>query len=143
MAFKEKYPQLARQKSPAELYQNPNIQLIISAAIPKDRTKIAIEARQHGKDMCLNKPAILTLEDYRAVEKTVQQTGRIFSVFFAEQVNNRCTLKALQLVEQGLIGRVIHLMGIGRTSLVLPTIRDRKHFGRFSPPPNSPIYCIY
>lgn len=95
------------------LIEDKEIDLVLIAAMPRDRAALAIEAMQHGKDVMVDKPAAVTLEDVAAVRAAVKQTGRIWSVSFSERYWVRAMVKAAELVHDGAIGKVVQTVGLG------------------------------
>lgn len=110
--FRERFPALAERDREA-LLDDPAIDLIVCAAIPRDRAGIAIRAMQAGKDVMLDKPGVISFDQLAAVEAAVAETGRIFSVCFSERFVVPATIVARKLIEDGAIGRVIQTVGLG------------------------------
>ena len=110
--FRKRFPDIAAQPRDA-LLNDPSIAFIVTAAIPTDRPAIAIAAMRHGKDVMVDKPAVATLAQLQDIERTVAETGRIWSVCFSERFLTPSTLKALELVRGGAIGRLVQTIGLG------------------------------
>lgn len=110
--FRERFPALAARPR-AELLADPSIQIIVCAAIPADRPTIAIAAMQAGKDVMVDKPGAITLDQVAALEQVAAATGRIFSICFSERFVVRACEVASRLVAEGAIGRVIQTTGLG------------------------------
>jgi predicted dehydrogenase len=110
--FRERFPDLVERPAQA-LLDDPTIDLIACAAIPKDRADIAIRAMQAGKDVMIDKPGVTSLDQLAAVEAAVAQTGRIFSVCFSERFIVPATIVAGKLIADGSIGRVVQTLGLG------------------------------
>src|SRR5678816_1603189 len=106
-AFTKRYPQVKLANSENEILEDKSIQLILSSAIPVDRAGIGIRAMQHGKDYMVDKPGITTLKQLEEVRRVQKQTSRIYSIMYSERFGNKATVKAGELVKQGLIGNVI------------------------------------
>jgi predicted dehydrogenase len=111
--FRKRFPDAKRAGSPAEIYDDASIQLIVSAAIPNERAGVAIEAMNHGKDVMLDKPGMTTLEQLAEVRRVQADTKRIVSILYGERLENRGTVKAGELVKAGAIGRVVQTAGFG------------------------------
>lgn len=110
--FAERFPGL-RAVDRERLLDDPAIDIVVCAAIPRDRAGIAIRAMRAGKDVMVDKPGVTTLADLEAVASAARETGRIFSVCFSERfVVRACTL-ASKLVADGAIGRVVQTTGLG------------------------------
>ncbi|MCP3916700.1 MAG: Gfo/Idh/MocA family oxidoreductase, partial [bacterium] len=111
--FIERYPQLPRVDDADALYEDAEIALIVTAAIPRDRAGIAIKAMRHGKDVMCDKPGCITLAQLDAIKATVARTDRIWSVNFSERFEVPAVYKAAELVASGRIGRVVQTLGMG------------------------------
>lgn len=110
--FRERFPDLpARDR--AALFDDPGVQMIVSAAIPADRPAIAIRAMQAGKDVMLDKPGAIHLDQVAALERVAAETGRLLSICFSERFVVRACETASRLVAEGAIGRVIQTTGLG------------------------------
>ena len=102
---------------------------MLSAAIPKDRARIGIEAMRHGKDYMVDKPGMITLDELAEVRRVQKETGRIYSIFYSEHFSSRVTDKAGELVRSGAIGKVVNTFGLGPHRLNAP-IRPSWFFER-------------
>ena len=111
--FAARHPDLPRLDHPDRLLDDPSVDLILTAAIPCDRAPIGIAAMRRGKDVMADKPAFVSLDQLAEVRQAQRETGRIFSVFYGERLASRCTLKALDLVRAGRIGRAVQVLGLG------------------------------
>src|SRR5687768_4978947 len=64
--FRERFPDVPEATDRERLLDDPSIQVVVSAAVPIDRTPLAIEAMRRGKDVLVDKPGIVTLEQLEA-----------------------------------------------------------------------------
>jgi predicted dehydrogenase len=111
--FGKTYPQATLARNEDEILEDPSIDLIASAAIPNERSTVGVRAMQHGKDFLSDKPAFTT-QDQLALARQVQaETGRIYAVDYGERLENRATVKAVELVHAGAIGEVVNTVGLG------------------------------
>ncbi|RST88097.1 Gfo/Idh/MocA family oxidoreductase [Aquibium carbonis] len=110
--FRERFPDLAPVSRDA-LFDDPSIDVVVSAAIPRDRPEIAIRAMRAGKDVMVDKPGATTLDQVEAIEQVATETGRIFSICFSERFVVRACEAASRLVATGEIGRVVQTVGLG------------------------------
>ena len=62
---------------------------------------------QCGKDVMVDKPGITTFEQLAAVERAVQETGRIWSVCLG-RLASPAVQEALRIVRSGELGRLVH-----------------------------------
>lgn len=131
--FTKRYPQVKVASSEKEVLDDRAIQLILSAAIPVDRSGIGIRVMQHGKDYMVDKPGIISLDQLAEVRRVQKQTGRIYSIMYSERFENKATVRAGDLVKSGAIGRVIQTIGLGphrmNAATRPPWFFDRKYFG--------------
>lgn len=111
------FPQARRVADRRAILEDESIPLVVSATIPDVRAATAIEAMRHGKDIMVDKPGVITLDELAAVREVQRETGRIFSVCYSERFESRATEKASELVAAGAIGRVIQTVGLGPHAL--------------------------
>ena len=112
-SFQRFFPAVPRVADPGELFNDPTIQLVVTAAIPAERADIAVRAMANGKDVMSDKPGCTTLEDLQRIRAASQKYNRIWSVNFSERFEVPAVQKAAELVAEGRIGRVVQTMGIG------------------------------
>lgn len=101
------------------IFDDPTIDLICISAVPADRAGLAVRAMKAGKDVMVDKPGVTTFDQLAEVRKTVEETGRIFSICFTERHCVRSAVKAGKIVQEGAIGRVIQTIGTGPHKLQL------------------------
>lgn len=120
-AYGEKFPGGPRTDDARRFLDDDSIDLIISSAIPGDRAGIAIAAMRAGKDVMVDKPGMVTMDELANVRRVQSETGRIFSILYSEHFENRATVKAGELVAAGAIGKVVSTAGFGPHRLRAPT----------------------
>ena len=113
LKFCEVYPQAKAAESEDEILKDSTVHLIASAAIPSDRCAIGLRAMDAGKDYFADKAPLTTLEQLKLAKAKVKETGKKYAVYFGERLHNESSVYAGQLVEQGAIGRVLQVMGLG------------------------------
>jgi predicted dehydrogenase len=94
------------------LLEDPATDVIITAAVPRDRAALAIEAMRHGKDVMSDKPGVTSFAQLEALQRAVAETGRIFSVCFSERFQVPSVEVALELVAAGEIGAVVQTVNL-------------------------------
>ena len=110
--FREQFPDIP--EAPRErLLDDPSIDVVCTAAIPRDRGPIAIEAMRRGKDVMVDKPGCVSLEQLDAIRAAVKETGRIFSICFSERLCVPAAVLAGKMVQDGAIGDVVQTVGLG------------------------------
>lgn len=108
----EAYPNVP-QLDRGAIFADESINIICTAAIPRDRASIAVRAMRAGKDVMVDKPGATRFDQLQEVRETVAETGRIFSVCFSERLCVPSAVAAGKLVEDGAIGRVVQTIGLG------------------------------
>jgi len=122
--FVERFPDIPRAQERQRILDDAEVSLVLIASAPKYRAQLAIEAMLHGKDVMVDKPGCLSLEELSEIKKTVQTTGRLWSVNFSERFEVPAVTVATQLVREGRIGQVIQTLGIGPHRLNAATRPD-------------------
>lgn len=77
--FRKRFPEVPSVPREA-LLDDPAIDFVVLSAVPRDRAALATEAMRRGKDVVSDKPGVTTLEQLEAVRRTVNETGRLWSV---------------------------------------------------------------
>lgn len=116
-AYMQVYPQARRVVDKRVILDNPNVDLVVSATIPDVRAQTAIDIMRAGKDVMVDKPGVITLDELGEVRKVQAETKRIFSVCYSERFETRSTAAASRLVAAGAIGRVVQTVGLGPHAL--------------------------
>jgi len=111
--FTKSFPQVKVVSVPKQILEDNSIQLILSSGIPNERAPLGIEVMKHGKDFLVDKPGITSLEQLAMARKVQKETKRIYSIMYSERFENRATLKASDLVRDGVIGKVVQTIGLG------------------------------
>ena len=118
--YQKAFPQARRVADKRAILEDHSLQFVVSATIPDIRAATAIEVMRHGKDIMVDKPGVITLDEQADVRKVQQETGRIFSVCYSERFENKATEKASELVAAGAIGRVVQTTQQPAPRLVFP-----------------------
>jgi predicted dehydrogenase len=111
--FVKRFPDLKRVAEARALLEDPEVRLIVTAGIPGERAEVAIQAMQHGKDVMVDKPGVITDSQLAAVKQAQVETGKIWSVNFSERFEVRAMTRATELIEAGALGRVVQTIGLG------------------------------
>jgi predicted dehydrogenase len=132
-AFMQKHPETPRAAEMSHILEDKTIEVIVSAAIPDERAAIGIEAMRHGKDVMMDKPGATTLQQLAELRRAALETGRIYSICYAERLDQRATVAAERLVRDGAIGKVVQTIGLGPHRAALHTRQawffQRERFG--------------
>ena len=120
-AFRQKYPGVKIARSEQEIFDDATIRLVAGAAIPADRCALGLRVMDAGKDYFSDKPLLTTLEQLDAARAKVKATGRKFAAYYSERLHVEAAVYAGELIQNGAIGRVIQVIGIGPHRISLPT----------------------
>ncbi|MBE1440958.1 Gfo/Idh/MocA family protein [Paenibacillus sp. OAS669] len=112
-AFVNAYPEVRAARSLEEILQDDEVKLVAAAAIPSDRGHLGLRVMDHGKDYFTDKAPFTTLEQLEAARKKTAETGRKYAVYYSERLHVESAVYAGQLVQQGAIGRVLQVIGLG------------------------------
>jgi predicted dehydrogenase len=132
-AFVDKFPGTTAAESADQVLQDPDVQLVASAMVPADHAGWGVQVMRHAKDYFTDKPALTTLPQLAQARQAVQETGRKYAVYYSERVHVESAVLAGQLVDDGAIGRVVQVLGLGphRPSLASrpPWFFERDRYG--------------
>ncbi len=120
-AFQEKFPDVRLAKSEAQILDDPEIRLVAAAAIPCDRGPLGLRVMDAGKDYFTDKTPFTAMEQLQAARKKVTATGRKYMVYYSERLHVECAVFAGQLISEGVIGRVLQVLGLGPHRLNAPS----------------------
>lgn len=110
--FSQRYPHIPR-RSQRDLLNDKSIDLITSASINSEKGGLAVDVLNAGKHFFVDKPPLTTLEHVAAVKAALQSSRKMMFVFYGERMSCQFDIRAKQLIEEGAIGEVVHVMGLG------------------------------
>ncbi|WP_130836450.1 Gfo/Idh/MocA family protein [Lachnoclostridium sp. Marseille-P6806] len=99
--------------SEQEIFNDPEVRLVASAAVTGLRCALGLRVMDAGKDYFTDKAPLTTLEQLRQAKAKVKETGRKYMVYYSERIHVEAAVFAGQLIEEGAIGRVIQVLGLG------------------------------
>lgn len=111
--FRQTFPHLEKSSDPRAILDDPDVTMVLIAAVPADRADLAIAAMRAGKDVMVDKPGCTTLEQLAEIRAVQAETGRIWTVNFSERFEVPAMTKVVELVQGGAIGRVVQTVGLG------------------------------
>lgn len=112
-AFCKTYPQAKPASSLEELLDDPDLKMIAAAAVPSERGPLGIRVMDAGKDYFTDKTPFTTMGQLEDARRAVQRTGRKYMVYYSERLHVECAVHAGDLIQDGVIGRVIQVIGLG------------------------------
>lgn len=111
--FKKLFPNTKSVSSEQEILKDKSIKMVATAHVPSERGPLGLWVLDHDKDFFTDKAPFTTLAQLEAARKKVKATGKIWAVCYSERVQNESAVFAGQLIEQGAIGRVLQVIGLG------------------------------
>ncbi len=111
--FTRTYPGGKVARTEAEVLEDVTIRLVASAPIPCERCPLGLRVLDHGKDYFTDKPPMTTLDQLRAAKQKTAETQRIYAVYYSERLHVESAVYAGDLIQQGAIGRVLQVIGLG------------------------------
>jgi predicted dehydrogenase len=100
-------PSIERER----LLDDPSIDFVVIAAVPRDRAALAVEAMQRGKHVMTDKPGVTTPEQLRAVSQAVAETGRVWSICLG-RLTSPAIQEALRIVRSGALGHLVQVASL-------------------------------
>lgn len=119
--FCKTYPGVKPAVSEQEILDDATLKLIASAPVPCERGPLGLRTMDHGKDYFTDKPPFTTLEQLAAARQKTGATGLKYAVYYAERLHVEAAVYAGQLIQEGAIGRVLQVIGLGPHRLNAPT----------------------
>lgn len=111
--YAEAFPGVTIAESEEQVLEDESIHLVAGADVTAKRCDLGLRVLAHGKDYLSDKAPFTTLEQLERAKKAVAETGRIWAVCYSERVQNEAGVFAGELIEQGAIGKVIQVIGLG------------------------------
>ena len=122
--FCNTFSDVKKASSEEEILSDDSIHMIASAAIPAQRCEIGLRAMDHGKDYFVDKPPLTTLEQLDSARQKAKDTGLKYAAYYSERLHVESAVYAGELIEQGAIGRVVQVIGMGPHRINLPSRPD-------------------
>ena len=116
------WPGVAVHATPAELIARDDIDLVVIATPNDTHHPLARDALLAGRNVVVDKPFTVTLDDARALVTLARERGRLLSVFHNRRWDGDfLTLK--RMVDDGALGRVVEMSS--RHDRWRPEVRQR------------------
>ncbi len=112
-AFCEQFPQARVARSEDEVFSDKSVHMVAGAAVTSERCALGLRAMKAGKDYFTDKAPLTTLEQLEQAKAMVKETGRKYAVYYSERLHVESAVFAGQLIKDGVIGRVIQVIGMG------------------------------
>lgn len=112
-AFVKQFPNARVARSLDEILDDREVKLVASAAVPCERGPLGCRVMRAGKDYFTDKAPFTSLAQLDDAKRVVTETSRKYMVYYSERLHNESAMHAGELVQQGVIGRVIQVLGLG------------------------------
>jgi predicted dehydrogenase len=120
-AFLGRFKQAKAARSLDEILADPAVKLVTAAAITSERGPLGCRVMEAGKDYFTDKAPFTTLDQLAQAKAVVARTGRKYMVYYSERLTSEAGMFATDLVRDGVIGRVVQVVGLGPHRLNKPT----------------------
>jgi predicted dehydrogenase len=111
--FRQSFPMARVARSLDEVLEDPGVNLVAAAAVPSERGPLGTRVMRAGKNYFTDKTPFTTLGQLAEARSVATETGRKYMVYFSERLHVECAVFAGDLVQQGAIGRVVNVLGLG------------------------------
>ncbi len=101
-----------------------DVHMVAAAAIPNRRGPIGCQVMRAGKDYFTDKCPFTTLEQLADARQVVKETGRKYMVYFSERLHVESAWYVDQLIQDGVIGDIVHMEIFGPHRLSKPNRPD-------------------
>ncbi len=132
-AFLKRFPQAKAARSLDEILLDGTVQLVAAAAITHLRGPLGCRVMEAGKDYFTDKAPFTTLPQLADAREVAARTGRKYMVYYSERLHNEAAMYATDILEQGVIGRVLQIVSLAPHRLSKPTrpawFFEREKFG--------------
>ncbi len=119
--FQEQFPGVQVAERFSQILQDPEIQLVASAAIPNERSEIGRQVLAAGKHYFTDKSPFTSLQQLAEIKDVVAVTGRKYMVYYAERLHNDAAWMAGEMIAEGAVGRVLQVINLAPHRLALET----------------------
>ena len=111
--FRATFPQAKVARSLDQVLEDAGIHLVAAAAVPSERGPLGTRVMRAGKHYFTDKAPFTELGQLEEARRVSAETGRKYMVYYSERLHVECAVFAGDLIEQGAIGRVVHVLGLG------------------------------
>ena len=112
-AFRKNFPGVEVAQSLSQVLEDPKVHLVAAAAVPSERGPLGTKVMRAGKHYFTDKPPFTELGQLAEARSVAAETGKKYMVYYSERLHVECAVFAGELVQQGAIGRVVNVLGLG------------------------------
>lgn len=111
--FCSRFPEAKPVADEDEILSNPDTHLIASAHVTCRRGPFGLRVQAAGKHYFSDKAPFVSLEQLGLAEESVRATGLRWYVGYSERLQNESAVLAGRLIDEGRIGKVVQVIGLG------------------------------
>lgn len=123
-AFLKLHPGTRVADSLEQILADPAVHMVASAAVTSERGALGVAVLGAGKDYFTDKAPFTSLDQIDAAKAAVARTGQKYMVYYSERLHVECAVYAGQLIQEGVIGKVLQVIGTGPHRLAAPSRPD-------------------
>ena len=111
--FLKAFPNAEAARCELEVLEDGETRLVAGAAVTCERAALGIRVLESGKDYFTDKGPFTKMEQLDAVKRAVERTGKKYMVCYSERLQSECSVYAGMLIQEGKIGKVVSVTGLG------------------------------
>jgi predicted dehydrogenase len=119
--FQKAFPGVQAVDNLGRILDDPSVRLVAGAAVASERCALGLKAMDAGKDYFTDKTPLVSLEQLEAAKRKAKETGRKYAVYYSERLHVESAVYAGRLVQEGAIGKVLQVIGLGPHRLNAPS----------------------
>lgn len=131
--FCETYPGVKSAATESEILEDEEVKLVAGAAVSSKRCALGLKVMGAGKDYFTDKAPLTTLAQLEMAKEKVRETEKKYMVYYSERLHVESAVFAGQLIQDGAIGKVIQVLGMGPHRLNAPSrpewFFEKEHYG--------------
>lgn len=131
--FSKTFPEAKAVPTEAAILDDSSIHMVASAAIPSERGPLGLRVQAADKHYFVDKAPFTTVDQLESARRSVVYTAKKWAVCYSERVQNESAVFAGQLINDGAIGTVLQVIGLGPHRLNAPNrpawFFDKKKYG--------------
>jgi predicted dehydrogenase len=112
-AFQKNFPGVEAAQSLTQVLEDPKVNLVAAAAVPCERGALGIQVMRAGKNYFTDKTPFTELGQLAEARSVAAETGKKYMVYYSERLHVECAVFAGDLIQEGAIGRVVNVLGLG------------------------------
>jgi predicted dehydrogenase len=108
-----RYPDAKVARTLQEILEDEEVHLVAAAAVPNLRGPLGCEVMRAGKDYFTDKTPFTDRTQLETAREVAAGTGKKYMVYYSERLHVECAVHAGTLIREGVIGKVVQVLGTG------------------------------